>query len=95
MRVQVCSATNVTTLPTKLTIAPMILPIMLASAATSWSGSLFSAFASRFYWLFNHRLDESIYFNGVPTPVPPLTPSSPETANNSDMTMRGNTLLSE
>lgn len=86
---------NVTTLPTKLTIAPMILPIMLASAATSWPGSLFSAFTSCFYWLFNHRLDESIYLNSVPTPLPPPAPSSPETANNSDMTMRGNTLLSE
>ena len=72
IKAHVCSATNPTTFPRKLKIAPTALPTMAGNASTAFPASLLSASAS----LSNHFFRVPLSFDGEP-PAPPPPPKTP------------------
>ena len=72
----VCSATNPTTFPRKLKIAPKALPTIAGNSSTAFPASLLSVFAS----LSNHFFNTPSSFGGGP-PAPPPPQKIPVVAN--------------
>ena len=68
-----CSATNPTTFPRKLKIAPTTLPTIAGNASRAYPASLLSAFAG----LSNHFCKILSSFGGEPPVTPPPPPKTP------------------
>ena len=67
IKAHVCSATNPTTFPRKLKIAPIALPTVASNSSTAFPASLLSVFAS----LSSHFFNIPSSFGGGPPASPP------------------------
>ena len=67
IKAHVCSATNPTTFPRKLKIAPITLPKIAGNSSTALPASLLSVFAS----LASHFFNIPSFFGGGPPASPP------------------------